>query len=89
MNYSFDAVKDQRNLKKHGLSLADAESFEWESAVVHEDTRKHYGEPRFQATGYIGLRLHVLVHCLRAGETIRVISLRKANRREEIAYAKA
>ncbi len=37
-------------------------------------------------TGYIGHRLHVMVFCLRA-ETVRVISLRKANPREVKIYA--
>ena len=87
MNYEFDPPKDQSNLNKHGLSLADAEGFEWDTAVVREDTRKPYAEPRFEATGYIGNRLHVMVFCLRT-DAVRVISLRKANKREEKSYAK-
>ena len=87
MNYEFDPPKDQSNLGKHGLSLADAEGFEWDTAVVREDTRKPYAEPRFEATGYIGNRLHVMVFCLRT-DAVRVISLRKANKREEKSYAK-
>ncbi len=86
MNYEFDLTKDDGNLEKHGLSLADAEDFEWETAVVHEDTRKPYAEPRFQAAGYIGNRLHVMVFCLRI-DAVRVISLRKANPREVKNYA--
>lgn len=56
--------------------------------MVSEDTRKLYAETRFQATGYIGYRLCVMIYCQRAG-SIRVISLRKANRREEKRYAQA
>ena len=59
MHYEFDPVKDAMNIDKHGLSLADADGFEWEAAVVREDTRKRYAEPRFEAKGYIGDRLHV------------------------------
>ena len=44
MNYEFDSAKDEINLDKHGLSLADADGFEWETAVVREDTRKQYAE---------------------------------------------
>ena len=44
-------------------------------------------DPRFEATGYIGNRLHVMVFCLRT-DAVRVISLRKANKREEKIYAK-
>jgi len=86
VNYEFDLTKDDGNLEKHGLSLADAEDFEWETAVVHEDTRKQYAEPRFQAAGYIGNRLHVVVFCLRI-DAVRVVSLRKANPREVKNYA--
>lgn len=87
MHYEFDPVKDEMNFDKHGLSLADADGFEWEAAVVREDTRKRYAEPRFEAKGYIGDRLHVMVYCLRA-DAVRVISLRKANSREVNDYAK-
>ena len=87
MNYEFDSSKDDSNLDKHGLSLADAEGFEWETAVVREDARKLYAEPRFEAKGYIGDRLHVMVYCLRV-DAVRVISLRKANSREVQDYAK-
>ena len=86
MNYEFDLGKDESNFDKHGLPLADADGFEWETAVVREDTRKRYAESRFQATGYIGDRLHVMVFCLRV-DAVRVISLRKANKREEKYYA--
>jgi hypothetical protein len=54
--------------------------------VVREYTREHYAEPRFEAKGYIGERLHVMVFCIRS-EVVRVISLRKANPREVKSYA--
>jgi uncharacterized DUF497 family protein len=85
MDYEFDPAKDDGNLDKHGLSLADAEGFEWETAVVREDASKRYAEQRFEATGLIGDRLHVMVYCLR-GNAVRVISLRKANSREVKRY---
>ena len=86
MRYEFDPAKDHSNRAKHGVSLVDAEGFEWDTAVVHEDARKRYAEPRFQTMGYIGERLHVMVYCLRAN-AVRVISLRKANVREVKRYA--
>lgn len=86
VNYEFDIAKNEINLNKHGLSLTDVDGFEWETAVVREDTRKQYAEQRFEATGYIGGRLHVMIYCLRF-DAVRVISLRKANKREEKQYA--
>ena len=53
--------------------------------VSVEGIRKSYGELRHVAIGYIHGRLHVLVFTKR-GQTVRVISLRKANKREERAY---
>jgi hypothetical protein len=86
VDFEFDPAKDDINLEKHGVSLADAEGFEWESAVVRQDSREQYAEPRFEAKGYIGDRLHVIVFCLRA-DAVHVISLRKANPREVKSYA--
>jgi uncharacterized DUF497 family protein len=87
VSYEFDPVKDRSNLDKHGLSIVDADVFKWETAVVHKDARRQYAELRFEAIGYIGNRLHVMVFCLRA-ETVRIISLPKANSREVTDYAK-
>ncbi len=86
MDYKFDPSKNESNLRKHGLSLGEAEGFEWETATIQEDTRKQYPEQRFEATGYIGDRLHVMIYCRRS-DAVRVISLRKANKREEKRYA--
>ena len=62
------------------------EGFDWASALVLEDTRKDYGERRYRALGLIGGRLHAVVYTPRAG-LLHIISLRKANRREEKRYA--
>lgn len=53
--------------------------------MMLEDTRHDYGEQRFRVFGYIGSRLHAVVITPRAG-SIHVISLRKANRREQQRY---
>lgn len=86
MKYEFDPVKNASNIIKHGLSLEDAQWLEWETAYIQEDTRKAYPERRYQALGLIEERLHMLVFCMPDSQTIRVISLRKANRREVRIY---
>ena len=60
---------------------------EFETAISLEDTRKDYGERRLRVLGTIDGELHAAVITPR-GETLRVISLRRANKREERAYAK-
>ncbi len=58
-----------------------------ETAVSGDDVRKDYGERRLRVLGFIDGLLYAAVVTPR-GEKIRVISLRRANRREERAYAK-
>ncbi|MDJ0827033.1 MAG: BrnT family toxin [Rhodobacter sp.] len=79
--YDWDATKAASNLEKHGVPFEDVYRFDWAGAIEAEDTRYDYGEMRMQALGKIDDRYHVLVYAPR-GDTIRVISLRKANPRE-------
>lgn len=87
MKYAHDPKKLVANVKKHGVWFHEAEAFEWETAAIAVDDREQREETRFEAVGYIGDRLHVMIFCLRES-TIRIISLRKANRREVKHYAK-
>ena len=83
----FDPAKSNANARRRGLPFSVArDGFDWTAAQVVEDTRRDYGERRYRAIGYIGERLHALVYAPRAG-ALRIISLRKANRREERRYA--
>jgi len=88
MQIEYGPAKDALNQDKHGIPLADAVKFEWGTAQIEEDVRFEYGEQRFTATGYIGLRLYRVVLCIR-DEKIRIISLRRVNKREERRYAQA
>ncbi|MGI9170768.1 MAG: BrnT family toxin [Caulobacteraceae bacterium] len=85
MNYDFDPAKDAANLEKHGVSLALAEVLFAGPCVSVPDDRFDYGEVREVTFGHIGGRLFVCVHVVRRGAR-RVISLRKANRREIKRY---
>lgn len=49
------------------------------------DERKDYGETRFRALGFVKQRLHALVF-VETAQGIRVISFRKANKREVKQY---
>ncbi|WP_087145048.1 BrnT family toxin [Crenothrix polyspora] len=85
MNYEWDENKLAINLANHKVHFGVAEQFEWESASVEPDNRKDYGEPRFIAYGFIGVRLYCLVFT-RRNDAVRIISLRKANPREVKRY---
>lgn len=82
---TWDENKAAANLAKHGVAFELARRFDWDTAVIVQDNRGDYGETRFQATGYIGTRLYVLVFTPRGGAE-RVISLRKANKRDVRNY---
>ncbi len=88
MRYEWDDKKAATNIKKHGVSFEAAERFEWDSALVMEDDRRVYSEKRYTAAGYIDGRFHIMVLTTRE-TTIRIISLRKANRRESMLYGDA
>ena len=87
MEIEFDQNKDKSNISKHqGVSLKLAENIEWQTLLAKEDTRHQYGEKRMIGYAYIGLRLFCVVYTDR--ENIRrIISLRKANKREVKYYA--
>jgi len=86
MEIAFDASKDRVNTAKHGVSLAEASKFEWDTAVTWPDVRRNYGEARMAGIGYIGQRLYVVAFVERDNDR-RIISLRKANDREVRRYA--
>ena len=88
MRLEWDDDKRAANLAKHGVDFADAARFDWDTALELEDARYDYGERRWRALGLIDGRLHALVYA-RRGDAIRVISLRKANAREERLHAGA
>jgi uncharacterized DUF497 family protein len=83
---TFDDAKSERNQAERGEPFHLAGAFEWSCALVLQDTRRDYGEQRFQAIGFIEQHLHVLVFTPRA-DALHVISLRRANRRERSRYA--
>jgi uncharacterized DUF497 family protein len=67
---------------RRGLDMADAEEV-FESEILSlADERKDYGEERFISVGYLKGRMVVMVWTPR-GENRRIISLRKANAREQ------
>ena len=74
-------------MAKHSVDFSEAIDFDWSTALETKDTRFDYDEVRWVALGYIGKRVHVLIYTVRE-ERIRLISLRRANRREKEFYEK-
>ncbi|MEO9122342.1 MAG: BrnT family toxin [Burkholderiaceae bacterium] len=85
MEIDFDPVKSEVNCRVRGLPFTIVERFDFESALFNVDNRYDYGELRIFALGFIDGRLHALVF-KEVVTGIRVISLRRANRREVKRY---
>lgn len=80
--FEWDEAKAKSNVAKHGVDFGAVAAFDWNTAIVEPDTRRDYGEIRFTATGNLNGRCHVLTFT-RRGSRLRIIGLRKANRRED------
>lgn len=85
MRIEYDPEKDISNTKKHGVSLAMARDLEWDDALVWIDERFEYGEVRMIALAPITETLYYVAFVDR-GVKRRIISLRRANRREVKYY---
>ena len=85
MIIEFDDEKSRYNVTSRDLPFSRVIEFDWSTAKVMEDTRFNYPEKRYVATGLIGDRAHVV--CFTPiQDGIRVISFRKANKREVKYY---
>ena len=87
--FEWDVEKSKKNLKKHGVSFEEAKSlFLDESGLLIGDPDHSDEEDRFILLGMsVSLKMLVVCHCYRSeNETIRIISARRANKREATAY---
>ena len=85
MRIEFDPTKDTWNQAKHGVSLALASELDWEAALVWVDVRFDYAELRMIALAPKTQILYCVAFVDR-GDVRRIISLRRANRREVKHY---
>jgi uncharacterized DUF497 family protein len=77
MRYLWDEAKRQANLSKHGLDFADAEKVFAGPLVLFEDGRTDYGEQRMIGIGLLETLVVLIVH-VESDDSIRIISMRKA-----------
>jgi uncharacterized DUF497 family protein len=83
----WDEAKCRANLEKHGLSFEDAWQVFAGDTITIPDARHDYGEDRLITLGRLEGRVVVVVHVAR-GDNTRIISMRKANAREQEIYQK-
>jgi hypothetical protein len=87
MEFEWDEIKYQTNIEKHGIRFEDAVSVFLDPAGVEMKDVDSTDEERFLLLGHSHSRgLLVVVYCERHGDTIRIISARKATRNERGNY---
>lgn len=89
LHFAWDPRKAVENQRKHGVSFQEAETvFTDDFAILIDDPEHSDEEDRFLLLGLsTKLRTLVVVHCYRkADEVIRLISARKATRKERDTY---
>lgn len=84
MKIEFDPAKRQATMENRGLDMARATEI-FAATLTIADKRRDYGEPRFFTIGRLDGRMVAVVWTPR-GAARRVISLRKANDREQALY---
>ena len=85
MRFTWSEHKRAVNVKDHGLDFVDAPRVFEGATYTFEDNRFDYGEQRFETLGLLADVPVSIVHTETQDE-IRVISFRKATKREATIY---
>lgn len=89
ISFEWDERKNRENKRKHNISFEEAQTvFLDENAVRYFDPDHSADEDRFLMLGMsFTLRVLVVCHCFREDDSvIRIISARKADKREQADY---
>jgi len=88
MQFIFDPLKDELNVRKHGISLDQANVvFSHPNKITLSSVRQ--GEDRLMDITLVEIHgvVLVMVYVIRSEDTVRPISLRRASRAERTLYA--
>jgi len=86
MKFEWDSVKNIANIRKHNIDFNDAIEIFQHSVVSSIDTKERYGEERWISIGQMQNLTIVIVHVECVNDIIRIISARKATKREKKYY---
>lgn len=82
-SFKWDESKRNINIRKHGVDFSDVVNIFYDDETIIIEDPKHYNEQRYIALGIdTKCRTVLVVHVYREVDVIRVISARKANKRE-------
>ncbi len=83
MEFEWDAAKNIANIRKHDIDFADAIEIFQHPILTGIDTRENYGEVRWIGIGQMQSNIIVVVYVEYLSDSIRIISARKATKREQ------
>jgi len=90
MNVEWDSSKADFNLGKHGVAFEDAVHVFYDAGrIERHDGREDYDEDRWATIGLVYPAVLYVVYTVRDGDSIRIISARKANGNEQKQYRQA
>jgi hypothetical protein len=86
LRLEWDEEKNAANIKNHGIDFLDAALIFENPTIEVIDDREDYGELRCIALGLSGETVLHVVYTRRSENVVRIISARKANRRDAEKY---
>ena len=86
MEFEWDPAKAASNLTKHGIDFDEAIAVFDDPRMLSIVDPRSYGETRYVAIGTVGGRTLAVVYTNRGNQIWRIISARRASRRERTAY---
>jgi len=85
MEFEWDEIKNSKNIEKHNIDFSDVINVFQHPMIKKKDKRKDYGEKRWLAMGLLKDFCIVIIYTIR-DKSIRLISARKANKKEREIY---
>ena len=86
MKFEWDLAKNIANISKHDIDFNDAIEIFQHPVLSKIDTKENYGEERWISIGKMQSLTIVIVYVEYINDIIRIISARKATKREKKCY---
>jgi len=86
LKFEWDKYKNEKNIRERNLDFSNAVEMFDGPMLIRLDSRSDYDEERYLAFGLVHGRLMAVVYTYRGPDTVRIISFRRANYREQAQF---